>query len=141
MKNLSESKIRIKILKNSLTLFEKSEAYTRHKAWLAMPSTEQQKLWTEWNLYYKKVKESRLGRLMLKQKEAFAKKEMDKVIEIAKWTNENFTSLRDECGDRPLFPDPYETIHNVGTYLSKKSEYENLKRSLAISIDDDDNLI
>lgn len=141
MKNLSESKLRIKILKNSLTSFEKSESYARYMALMSMSKADKAGLWGEWNGYYKKVRESRIGRLIMKQKEAFYKKEIEKTKQIVKWTNENITMLISDCGDKPLFSDPYETLHKVGQYLSNKSEYESLKNTMSLYLEEDDSLI
>jgi hypothetical protein len=103
-----------------------------------MTPKERAMLWKEWEDYYLAVKTTKVGRLMAKQKEAFQVGDFGKVRAIAKWARDNAEILFSDVPKTPAFPDPYETLSKVSTYLSRKSELNSLRSLFADVLQDDD---
>lgn len=118
----------MKQVKSWLDRFEQTTTYAQYMAYNAMSSTDKKALWDEWNVYYQKVRETKIGRLLQKQREAFIKSDFGKALEIAKWTKDNSDTVLSDAPTKPIFSDPYEIIHNSADYVQKRSEYNQLKQ-------------
>lgn len=115
------------MLSKSIARFEQSPLFRQYQMYTNMPQSEKQLIWKEWEEYYEKVKSTKVGRLLSKQKEALQKQEFQKVVAIATYCREN-EQLFSDAPTRPVFMDPYELLQRVSDYKSKKTEYEYLKQ-------------
>lgn len=127
MRNISESRLRLKQLKSWCNGFENTPEYSQWKMFIGMSLEERGNLWIEWNEYYKKVRETKIGRLLKKTGEAFNAGDFGKVKEINKWLKENEDTIFSDAPHRPVLNDPYEIQYKVSHYLPKKSELESLR--------------
>lgn len=141
MKNVNESRIRMKQLKSWIERFEETPMYAQYRTYLSMNSLDKKSLWNEWDEYYKRVRETKIGRLLQKQREAFSQGNFGRAVEIAKWVKDNSNTALSDAPKKPVFGDPYETIYKVSHYTQKKSEYENLKQFFSDIGEKDDVLL
>ncbi len=127
MRNISESRLRLKQLKSWCDRFENTSDYSQWKMFSGMSLEERGNLWKEWNEFYQKVRETKIGRLLTKTGEAFNAGDFGKVKEIYKWLKENEHTILSDAPHRPVLSDPYEIQYRVSHYLPKKSELESLQ--------------
>jgi len=131
MRNINESRIRLKQLTNWIGRFEETPQYAQYKTLLAMSDEDRRSLVKEWNDYYEKVRETKIGRLFTKQREAFRKGDFAKAIEMARWSRDNSDTVLSDAPHVPAFSDPQETRYKCSDYLSRQNELLALKSFFA----------
>ncbi len=127
MRNINESKIRMKQLTNWIGRFEETPQYAQYKTLLAMSDVDRVALLKEWKEYYLKVRETKVGRLLIKQREAFKAGDIAKSIEMARWSRDNSDTILSDAPHVPAFADPQETRYKCSDYLGRISELASLQ--------------